>query len=180
MKPCIENKEYQMNAAYYEGNLSDILGDMINSHIEMECECFDVEPEDWEVDYKSLFDSMVKEAVDIIEEELVDVYDYLKVCYSLDKPNASTDLFSRPDYLPFTIEVLDAQGLIKHWRKEFEKEEVNDGRNISGFVRTADDDVWSLHMILVDLLEDANNEIFSKLLENGSDCLNEYIWPTNE
>src|SRR5699024_11730085 len=54
-----------------------------------------------------------------------------------------------PDYLPVLV-TIDPDRLLEIWGDR----EINDGRNISGFIRTADDRYWTTVKVLQELIWD--------------------------
>lgn len=142
-------------------NLANIfmsLSEDLNSHFDYiadgECDHYseehDLEVDDhtaWEFDWDRGMNLLLGDAVDFLDQEMTEEF---KAAVKIERhptelPKSGIDY--SPDYLPVLV-TIDPDRLLKIWGDR----EINDGRNISGFIRTADDRYWTTVKVLEELI----------------------------
>lgn len=104
---------------------------------------------DWEFDWDRGMKLALDDAVDFLDEEMTEEF---KAAVKIERhptelPKSGIDY--SPDYLPVLV-TIDPDRLLEIWGDR----EINDGRNISGFIRTADDRYWTTVKVLEELIWD--------------------------
>ena len=104
---------------------------------------------DWEFDWDRGMKLALDDAVDFLDEEMPEEF---KAAVKIERhptelPKSGIDY--SPDYLPVLV-TIDPDRLLEIWGDR----EINDGRNISGFIRTADDRYWTTVKVLEELIWD--------------------------
>ena len=104
---------------------------------------------DWRFDWDRGMKLALDDAVDFLDEEMTEEF---KAAVKIERhptelPKSGIDY--SPDYLPVLV-TIDPDRLLEIWGDR----EINDGRNISGFIRTADDRYWTTVKVLEELIWD--------------------------
>ena len=142
-------------------NLANIfmsISEDLNSHFDYiadgECDHYaeehDLEVDDhmaWEFDWDRGMNVLLGDAVDFLDQEMPEEF---KAAVKIERhpaelPKSGIDY--SPDYLPVLV-TIDPDRLLEIWGDR----EINDGRNISGFIRTADDRYWTTVKVLEELI----------------------------
>lgn len=103
-----------------------------------------------EYSYHDLLMEWAETAIDVINERLGGA----ATIHSFDRSTArgGTGLWGQERaYLPALIDV-DADKLLRMYVERFGSVDINDGRGISGFIRTCEDDYWVLLSVLRGLI----------------------------
>lgn len=121
----------------------------------------------WEFDWDRGLNVLLNDAVDFLEQEMTEEF---KAAVKIERdpaelPKSGVDF--NPDFLPVLV-TIDPDRLLRIWGDR----EINDGRNISGFVRTADDRYWTTAKVLQEL-------IWDELGDYGTENFVNYYWPDN-
>lgn len=161
-------------------NLANIfmsLSEDLNSHFDYiadgECDHYaeehgiELDPWGWVTDWDRGMNVLLGDAVDFLDQEMTDDF---KAAVKIERhptelPKSGIDY--SPDYLPVLV-TIDPDRLLKLWGDR----EINDGRNISGFIRTADDRYWTTVKVLQEL-------IWDELGDYGTENFAHYYSPDN-
>ena len=133
-------------------NLSAMMDDQAESETSFMCEDHGLEIGDhwdWRFDWDRGMKLALDDAVDFLDEEMTEEF---KAAVKIERhptelPKSGIDY--SPDYLPVLV-TIDPDRLLEIWGDR----EINDGRNISGFIRTADDRYWTTVKVLEELIWD--------------------------
>ena len=133
-------------------NLSAMMDDQAESETSFMYEDHGLEIGDhwgWEFDWDRGMKLALDDAVDFLDEEMPEEF---KAAVKIERhptelPKSGIDY--SPDYLPVLV-TIDPDRLLEIWGDR----EINDGRNISGFIRTADDRYWTTVKVLEELIWD--------------------------
>lgn len=161
-------------------NLANIfmsLSEDLNSHFDYiadgECDHYaeehgiELDPWGWVTDWDRGMNVLLGDAVDFLDQEMPEEF---KAAVKIERhptelPKSGIDY--SPDYLPVLV-TIDPDRLLKLWGDR----EINDGRNISGFIRTADDRYWTTVKVLQEL-------IWDELGDYGTENFAHYYSPDN-
>ena len=121
----------------------------------------------WEFDWDRGMNVLLGDAVDFLDQEMTEEF---KAAVKIERhptelPKSGVDY--NADYLPVLV-TIDPDRLLELWGDR----EINDGRNISGFIRTADDRYWTTVKVLEEL-------IWDELGDYGTENFAHYYWPCN-
>lgn len=133
-------------------NLSAMMDDQAESETSFMYEDHGLEIGDhmaWEFDWDRGMKLALDDAVDFLDQEMTEEF---KAAVKIERhptelPKSGIDY--SPDYLPVLV-TIDPDRLLEIWGDR----EINDGRNISGFIRTADDRYWTTVKVLEELIWD--------------------------
>ena len=133
-------------------NLSAMMDDQAESETSFMYEEHGLEIGDhmaWEFDWDRGMKLALDDAVDFLDQEMTEEF---KAAVKIERhptelPKSGIDY--SPDYLPVLV-TIDPDRLLEIWGDR----EINDGRNISGFIRTADDRYWTTVKVLEELIWD--------------------------
>lgn len=143
-------------------NLANIfmsISEDLNSYFEYHCEGewdhfstehgIELDPWEWVTDWDRGMNLLLGDAVDFLDQEMTEEF---KAAVKIERhptelPKSGIDY--SPDYLPVLV-TIDPDRLLELWGDR----EINDGRNISGFIRTADDRYWTTVKVLEELIWD--------------------------
>ena len=145
-----------VNLANVFMSISENLSAMMDDIVTMECDRYyedhGLEIGDhmaWEFDWDRGMKLALDDAVDFLDQEMTEEF---KAAVKIERhptelPKSGIDY--SPDYLPVLV-TIDPDRLLEIWGDR----EINDGRNISGFIRTADDRYWTTVKVLEELIWD--------------------------
>lgn len=133
-------------------DLSDIFDDVVTMESSYYYEDHGLEVNDpmaWQFDWDRGMEILLGDAVDFLDQEMPEEF---KAAVKIERhptesPKSGVDY--NPDYLPVLV-TIDPDRLLKLWGDR----EIGDGRNISGFIRTADDRYWTTAKVLQELIWD--------------------------
>src|SRR5699024_5471832 len=143
-------------------NLANIfmsISEDLNSYFEYDCESewdhyaeehgIELDPWEWVTDWDRCMNVLLGDVVEFLDQEMGDEF---KAAVKIERhptelPKSGVDY--NPDYLPVLV-TIDPDRLLELWGDR----EINDGRNISGFIRTADDRYWTTVKVLQELIWD--------------------------
>ena len=142
-----------VNLANIFMSISEDLNDYFNHHCESEWDLFstehgiEIDPEKWLTNWDRGMNLLLVDAVDFLDQEMPEEF---KAAVKIERhptelPKSGIDY--NADYLPVLV-TIDPDRLLKLWGDR----EINDGRNISGFIRTADDRYWTTVKVLQELI----------------------------
>ena len=121
------------------------------------------DPFAWEIDWDRGMQLMTTDVIDFLNQELSEeLLEAIKIePHPTELPKSGVDYSA--DYLPALV-TIEPDRLLALWGDR----EINDGRNISGFIRTADDRYWTTVKVLHEL-------IWEDLGESGVDNFFGYV-----
>lgn len=162
-----------VNLANIFMSISEDLGDYFDHHCELEWDHFytehgiELDPEKWLTNWDRGLNLLLGDAIDFIEQEMTEDF---KAAVKIERhptelPKSGVDY--NADYLPSLV-TIDPDRLLKIWGDR----EIHDGRNISGFIRTADDRYWTTVKVLQEL-------IWDELGDYGAEKFAGYFHPDN-
>lgn len=171
------NQEETVNLANIAWSISEAIGSVIDSAIEHTFDHWEEEAgrvqsfNDWmtdndldtfhelEIDWNKAMEIGLTELVDMLNELS---FDELDQAFEIEfHPSHSPDVSGgySPDYLPalLTVDVDKVMGL---WGNRT----IDDGRNISGFIRTCDDQYWTTAQVLSTLIQEVDEESYNSFV----------------
>ena len=164
-----------VNLANIFMSISEDLNALLNDIVTMECNRYYEDHGleigdhwDWRFDWDRGMKLALDDAVDFLDEEMPEEF---KAAVKIERhptelPKSGIDY--SPDYLPVLV-TIDPDRLLELWGDR----EINDGRNISGFIRTADDRYWTTAKVLEEL-------IWDELGDYGTENFSGYIFEDYE
>lgn len=164
-----------INLANIFMSISEYLSAMMDDTVTMECDHYledhglEIQDHfDWEFDWDRGMKLIAADAVEFLKQELsAEFLAAVKIeAHPTELPKSGVDY--NPDYLPALV-TIDPDRLLKLWGDR----EINDGRNISGFIRTADDRYWTtvkvLEALIWEELGDYGTEMFAGYIAENYD-----------
>lgn len=163
-----------VNLANFFMSISEDLNAFFDDVVTMECDHYaedhGLEVKDhmaWKFDWDRGMNLLLGDAVDFLDQEMPEEF---KTAVKIERhptelPKSGIDY--NADYLPVLV-TIDPDRLLELWGDR----EIDDGRNISGFIRTADDRYWTTAKVLEEL-------IWDELGDYGTENFANYYWPCN-